>query len=213
MRLGIDEAGRGCVIGPMMFGAVLIDDAGEATLREIGVKDSKLLTPSQREALAPRIRAIAAHSEVVSVPPGELDCRSLGEITVTTIVEIARRVRPRVLVLDAPVPSRRIAAWVESFRHREGLEGVEIIAENRADVNHPVCGAASILAKTVRDAAIAELQASDPRPIGSGYPGDPATIAWLTSHARSDAGFPPSVRRKWETVRRLVAGAAQPRLF
>ena len=214
--LGIDEAGRGCVLGPMVYGACLIGEADESVLRELGARDSKKLSATKRATVRAAVEARALAWDVVRLEPAQLDGESLNELGSRTIVDLAVKHRPTVLVLDAPVPPRGIERWVASLTERleaRGVRGMEIVAENGADDRWPCCSAASLFAKTDRDAILAELEASAGARLGSGYPSDPKTRAWLQAVYDETGDFPPFVRRKWETVRRIVAAGRQGRLF
>jgi ribonuclease HII len=205
-RLGIDEAGRGCVLGPLVFGAVLTTASGEEALRHLGVRDSKELSPRRREDLRAAIPALALAVDTLAIPAVRLDEESLHHLGTIAILELARRHRPGVLVLDAPVPPAGIPTWVQRLRRglRDvGIESVEIVAENRADAVHPVVSAASIVAKTARDAALLDCAREVGVDLGSGYPGDERTRAFLRERWRRDGRFPAFVRTKWETVRRI----------
>lgn len=203
------------MLGPLVFGAFLVDAEAESTLYDLGARDSKKLTKSRRQALRAPLADAGAGWDVLEVSPADIDATSLGELGKRAIVELALKFRPDVLVLDAPVPPRGIPKFSEEIRSRlaaAGLE-VEVVAENGADDRHPCCSAASVFAKTCRDDRLAELAAAAGEQLGSGYPSDPVTQAWLrTVHSRT-GGFPPFVRTKWETVRRIVAEGAQQRLF
>jgi ribonuclease HII len=213
-RLGIDEAGRGCVLGPMVYGAALFPEEREPELAEWGIRDSKRLTAAKRNSLRAKIREEALGWAVRAIEPAELDRRSLHELGTEAVISLALELRPDVVVVDAPVPPSGIPKWRDKLYAslRLQLPGIVIVAENKADDRHPVCGAASILAKTARDEALAALQVEE-EAFGSGYPSDPRTKAWLADRWARDGAFPPFVRHKWETVRRIVATGAQGRLF
>lgn len=216
VRLGIDEAGRGCVLGPMVFGAVAVHDRDEPALRAMGVRDSKMLRPARREELRGRIERLAVAWRVLPVGPAELDAESLGEIGKRAFVTLAAELRPDVLVLDAPVPPGQIPRFAADIAARLvalGLHGIEIVAENKADVNHPCCSAASVIAKTTRDAALADIARQAGTDIGSGYPSDRRTRDYLAAVWRKDGAWPSWVRTKWDTARRVVASSSQPLLF
>ncbi len=215
-RLGIDEAGRGCVLGPMVFGAFLVEEEEEEGLRTLGARDSKKISAKKRVAMRPGLEEAAAAWRVVEVQPSTLDSESLGEITKRVIIDLAVELRPGVLVLDAPVPPKQIPRYRADLLERlagRGIREIEIVAENGADDTYPCCSAASILAKTSRDAALATIQEQAGEPIGSGYPSDPKTRAWLKRVWLRDGRWPGCVRTKWDTVRRVVAECEQPRLF
>lgn len=212
--LGIDEAGRGCVLGPMVFGAALADEAQQATLVREGVRDSKLLSDSRRRHLAPRLRALLQVAETRAIPPATLDGASLNALGTAMILTLAEAHRPDVLIVDAPVPPAGLPAYRRSLREglaARGLPDCELIAENEADRNHPLCAAASILAKVERDDILASIEGELGEPLGSGYPSDPATQQWLARTWSTHRAFPAFVRHKWDTVRRVRE--TQERLF
>ncbi len=218
-RLGIDEAGRGCVLGPMVFGACLVDATREKRLRTAGFRDSKKVPADKRvrlrdEALA-MSETILAH-RVVELSPAILDSKSLNVLGKEVIVDLAVELRPDILVLDAPVPPKQIPGYVEDITIRlsaRGVWGMVIVAENGADDTHPCCSAASIFAKVHRDAELRRIEAFEGEPLGSGYPGDPHTVAFLKKRWAENRAWPACVRTKWETARRIVAAEAQGSLF
>jgi ribonuclease HII len=202
----------------MVFGAFLSSEDGEDLLRGLGVRDSKKLSAKKRSALREVLPDLAEDFRIVPVAPSELDANSLNEIGKDVIVRLAVALQPDVLILDAPVPPAGIPAYRRQILQRLEAAGfdtsaLELIAENGADDTYPCCAAASILAKTHRDALLAQLQEEQGRPIGSGYPSDPKTVAFLEHLWRRDGAWPPFVRTKWQTARRIVAESTQGRLF
>ncbi len=216
LRLGIDEAGRGCVLGPMVFGACVIKEQDIERLRAIGTRDSKRLSAKRRQTLRAELEDIVVAWRTVDISARTIDQKSINDIGKDAIVDLVTELRPDVVVVDAPVPPRGIPAYrtqIERMLHERGAGSVRIIAENKADDTYPCCAAASIFAKTTRDERLAALAADSGFDLGSGYPGDPRTIAFLEQSWRREHGFPPWVRTKWETVRRIMAESAQGRLF
>jgi len=216
LRLGIDEAGRGCVLGPMIFGACLVREEDEAHLRAIGTRDSKRLSAKRRESLRRELEGLVVEWRTIAIGAEAIDSESLNELGKRAIVELVVELRPDVVVVDAPVPPRGIPAYAQDLHQRlvaHGAGHVKIVAENKADDNHPCCSAASIFAKTTRDLEISALSAQSGRNLGSGYPSDPRTRAFLEQTWQENQSFPPWVRTKWETVQRIVANSAQGRLF
>lgn len=205
MLAGVDEAGRGPVLGPLVVAAVLVESDG--LLRELGVKDSKQLSPARREEMAPRIREVARRVEVRVVEPAELNQRmpkeNLNQIEVEAFAELLRRVEPVEAVVDAcDVDAARFGRNVASRLERPCV----VRAEHEADARHPVVAAASIVAKVERDRLMALVSAEHEKygGCGSGYSSDPATKAflerWMATHKR----LPPCARKHWETAKRLV---------
>ena len=218
-RLGIDEAGRGCVLGPLVFGACLVKADEERRLKQAGFRDSKKLSAKKRVALrdeAVAMTDVVLEHRVVALPPKVLDGKSLNVLGKEVVVDLAVELRPDVLVLDAPVPPKQIPGYVEDIAERlarRGVEGIEIVAENGADDTHPCCSAASIFAKVHRDEELRRIEANEGVRLGSGYPGDPHTVAFLEQRWAENRAWPDCVRTKWETVRRIEARSAQQTMF
>jgi ribonuclease HII len=194
MKAGIDEAGKGCVIGPLVVAGVACES--EDYLRSIGVKDSKKLSQKKREELAEKIRRVA-RIEVIKIPADELDemmeCRTINEILKESYSEIIKRLKPEIALVDSPdVKPERLASQLRE------MTGVEVVAEHKADEKFPIVSSASIIAKVERDKEV-EILRRKYGDFGSGYASDPKTIAYLKQLKE----IPPFVRRKWKTVERL----------
>jgi len=177
---GCDEAGRGPVIGPLVMCAVQMSDDKMQQLVDIGVKDSKLLTPKKREALAPKIKEIVDAYEVLVVEPEEIDeaLRSphlnLNWLEAIKTAMILNKLQPEKAIVDCP--SNNIEAYhtyLGGFLKHE----MEIQLEHNAE-RYPIVAAASIIAKTTRDDLIEQLK-KEYGDFGSGYPSDPKTKAFL----------------------------------
>ena len=154
--------------------------------------------------------------ETVAIEPPALDAESLGLIGKRVIIDLAVRFRPDVLVLDAPVPPKQIPRYRDELYERleaAGVMGIEIVAENGADDTYMCCAAASIFAKTTRDARLRGIEDEVGIALGSGYPGDPKTTDFLRGHWTRERSWPSFVRTKWDTCRRIVAETAQGQLF
>ena len=206
---GVDEAGKGSVLGPMVIAAVGAED--ESVLYGLPVKDSKLLSAKQREALYPEIAA-RCHVATVIVPAVLIDTSRAG-ITMNECVARAhaaaiRKIRPATAYVDAcDVNAARYAEMVKSHLQQP----CTIISEHRADDRYRIVSAASIVAKVVRDAGIRRLS-DEYGAIGSGYPSDPVTIAYLSAYIRKHNAPPPFARRSWKTVEHLLGKKEQSRL-
>ncbi len=200
--LGIDEAGRGPVIGPLVLAGVLIDEARLDRLVQLGVKDSKQLRRSRRDALFPEVMTIARKSRLLTIPARKLD-GNLTQIELKGMAQLIRRLRPAAVYLDAPVPPRGIAHYVRALRSLVGDNALEIIAENKADEKYAVVSAASILAKVHRDQVIEQLR-SEYGDFGWGYPSERKTQQFLKHWYAKHGAFPECVRYRWNTVQRLI---------
>ena len=204
--LGADEAGKGPVIGSMFVAGVVIDEDRLFDLAALGVKDSKLLAPTRREALAIRIEKIALDRYVLEVRPEVIDelrkIMSMNEIMVRSFSKVLENLSADRAILDAAdVKAERFARRVKEV----SKTSMEVVAEHRADRNHPVVAAASILAKVRRDRSVREIEKAVGREIGSGYPSDPATIRFLESWVEEHGDLPSVARQSWKTAERIKA--------
>ena len=209
--LGIDEAGRGPVIGPLVLAGVLIDEEQSERLSHLGVKDSKRLSRSRRNALFPEITSVACEVKVLAIPPQELK-GNLTRIELEGMARLIRELNPTTVYLDAPVPPRAIASFVGALRALVGTSAREIIAENKADEKYPVVSAASIVAKVHRDQQIEQLREQYGN-FGWGYPSERKTEKFLEEWFDKHGTFPDCVRQRWRTVQRLIQNRIQQGFF
>jgi ribonuclease HII len=220
--LGIDEAGRGAVIGPLVVcGAVCtLDQADE--LVKIGAKDSKLYTPKGREKAAGLIREIVEDSHFVMFSPEQIDaavrCRQLNCLEATGMAEIINAVCPDVVYVDAVgriVPGLYISGpGIRNFRAllRELVgPGPELIIEHNADERYPIVSAASVLAKVTRDSLVRELHEKYGEEFGSGYT-DKKTKDFIVRYYREHRCFPEDMRMNWQTRRKILSLITQKHL-
>ncbi len=202
--VGVDEAGRGSFLGPLVVGAFAIDSDGVDGLRAAGVRDSKILTPAARTACYDRLRTLGTMRSI-SLDPATIDGavarHRLNDLEATAFGRILGGLHPDEARVDAcDADPARFGARVR----RAGGLTVPVRASHHADRDDPVVGAASIVAKVRRDRAIAALAARLGRPVGSGYPSDPETVAfvreWLAVHRQP----PRWLRRSWATMGRVM---------
>ena len=202
MILGVDEAGRGPVLGPLAVAAVMV--ASQDELAALGVADSKTLTAKRRGELKAAIRRCSA-SAVELVPPATIDRyvadNALNRLEAVDFARLIARLRPREAWLDTVGEPDHFAAVVGGLLPA-GLD-VAIVARPRADAEIPVVGAASILAKEAREAAMVRLRAEIGE-CGSGYPSDTRTRRFLKRYRVAHGAWPPGTRRSWKTLGRLV---------
>jgi ribonuclease HII len=199
--LGIDEAGRGCVIGPLVVAGVLISEGQLKVLRQLGVRDSKTLTRTRRAVLYGQIERVIKESFTVEIPPGALE-ENLTQVELKAMAQIISGSTADQVYLDLPVWSGAGKGFVRTLRSALGYRELDLIAENRADETYPVVSAASIIAKVTRDRAIERLhkQYGD---FGWGYPSEQKTRAFLSEYYTRHRRFPECARAKWQTLRNL----------
>jgi ribonuclease HII len=200
---GIDEAGRGALVGPLVIAGVSLDEPSLSELKLAGVKDSKKLSPARRERLAELIRERAKSTVVVEVSPHEIDMRekrlmNLNTLELLKMAQIAKKLSCPTIYVDAVDTNERRFGAALSNR----VPSVSFVSEHAADENYTVTGAASIIAKTVRDRRIRDLESSYGT-MGSGYPSDARTISFVRDYLLRNDDFPPFLRRSWKTVQRL----------
>jgi ribonuclease HII len=205
---GVDEAGKGAVLGPLVVAGVAC--RRKRDLSDLGVKDSKALSPARREVLAGEIRA-SFPVEVLQISPGEIDARgmTMNALMARSHARVISALHPAIAVVDAcDVVASRYGAMVSGHLDNP----CRIVSRHHADRHHPAVSAASIVAKVERDHAIGVLKVEYGE-IGSGYPSDPGTIRFLEGYIRQHGHPPPMARRSWETIRTLVTQAEQSSLL
>lgn len=218
--LGIDDAGRGPVIGPMVLAGCLIDDKFDNELKKLGVKDSKQLTQKRREFLAEKIKELAETFEIVFATPEEIDhtnkiginLNSLEAIKMAGVINKINKGYNKIKVI-VDCPSVGIEKWKDFLKTKiNNLSNLEVICEHKADVNHVSVSAASILAKCARESEMAKLKEKYGKEIGSGYCSDPLTTTFLKEHSQTygDKGI---FRKSWSTWKDACAAEKQEKLF
>ncbi len=188
-------------MGPLVVGAVYVED--DEALRELGVKDSKKLTPKRREALYDQIISVAEGYSIVTLSAEEIDARrakmSLNMVEMELFAEAVSRMPVTRVYVDCPDPNEEKFGNMLSVR----LNNTAVTARHKADDTYPVVSAASILAKVTRDRLIAEISEEFGENIGSGYPSDPVTIAFIEKHLKEKGCTPKHTRNSWDTVKNL----------
>ncbi|MDD5418012.1 MAG: ribonuclease HII [Candidatus Nanoarchaeia archaeon] len=207
---GLEEAGRGPVIGPMIVAGVLIDENDSEKLREIGVRDSKLLTRKSRENLAGKMQGIIKAHKILEISPNELDNENINMVTAKRMAEIINELNPDIAIIDCP--SNNINSFTSDVERFLTVSS-KIKAEHKADINHPVVSAASIFAKVNRDKWVSNFEKKNNVSVGSGYPHDPETINFLKMVLSNNQGIPSYVRKKWSTVSNMMNSKKQKKLF
>jgi ribonuclease HII len=202
---GIDEAGRGCVIGPLVIAGFLIKKENLPGLTRLGVKDSKLLSPRKREALSIEILRVAEKHHVEKLAPKEIDSvveslrklHKLNRLEAQTMAQIINMLKPDEVYVDAA------DVLEDRFKHhiQEGLTvKAKITSKHKADKIYPVVSAASIIAKVTRDNEIAALRATY-GDFGSGYLTDQKTMNFLKQWLQNHAEYPDCVRKSWKPAK------------
>lgn len=207
--LGMDEAGRGPVIGPMVFGIAGGNNNQLDVLRYNGVNDSKKLSSSTRDRFYKLISESLEIADTLVYSAKKItmmmETMSLNEIEVEGYRELLSQYvsRSDIVYLDAA------DAVADRFGKKvtDGLK-IRYVSEHKADSRYTIVGAASILAKVTRDKIIEELgkeyseKYPDIPPFRSGYPMD--ARKFLEEYYHQFRNFPPIVRTKWKSCKRIV---------
>ena len=213
---GCDEAGRGCVIGSMVIGIFAADSDWDSQLREMGVKDSKDISPARREVLAEKLRKIGKHV-LVRISAEELTELmtkgiSLNEIEAIKIADGLAVLQGELALkhnefskvfVDSPDPiPSKFEQRIRKYLKIKGADKIKFVCENKAENKFPCVAAASILAKVDRDSLLEEIKKKVGTNFGSGYSSDPVTAQYVREH-HADPILQPFLRHRWETVKRL----------
>ncbi len=213
---GVDDAGRGPVIGPLVIAGVIIEEEKLDRLRMLGVKDSKQLVASARTRLSKEIPSVVDDYHVVELAAEELDrtvnrapkFQRLNLLEAKAMAQVIEKLRPELAYVDSS------DTRTERFKNNilDCLSFTpRIVSEHKADINYPVVSAASIMAKVHRDSRIEEIK-KEYGEIGSGYANDALTVKFLRDYYSDHGDFPPIVRRSWKTLGNIVRDLTQSTL-
>ncbi|KAF8638318.1 hypothetical protein AX17_002338 [Amanita inopinata Kibby_2008] len=226
--LGVDEAGRGPVLGPLVYGVAYCPAAYAEQLEQLGFADSKTLTPESRASLLQTlssdpsnigwsVRVVspqAISSGMLRRPPVNLN-RQSQDATIHLIHQvITSGIQISEVYVDALGNTTTYEAYLSSL-----FPGINFTVTAKADAQFKIVGAASVAAKVTRDACIegwsfeeseTETEATWSKELGSGYPSDPKTQAWLKNNLEPTFGYPKLVRFSWTTVKLILDKHAHP---
>jgi ribonuclease HII len=215
---GIDEAGKGPVIGPMCVGGVLLDESASNVLKNLGVADSKRISPKKRELLAGQIEKYSRRVFILEVSASQIDelrkLMSMNEIMVLAFSKVLGQLHPDKAYVDAAdVNEKRFGIrLLEEYRkdHPEISPDLPVISKHQADAIYPVVSAASIVAKVRRDELIEEIKKDIGIDFGSGYPSDPKTKKFLADWYHKHDNLPEFVRHSWKTAENVIKRDKKP---
>ncbi len=212
--VGVDEAGRGPVLGPLVIAALAVKEENQKKLEWLGVKDSKLLSSEVREQLFDRIRELVEDFRVEMIEPDAIDLSlaesNLNWLEADTAARMVSEMKCDKVILDCPSPN--IPAYTNYFKAKlsDDIRGkVELVVEHKADFNHIVVGAASIVAKVIRDRQIDGIKSKIKIDFGSGYPSDPKTKEFLDKYYDQ---YPELFRKSWMSYKDALARKQQKSL-
>lgn len=201
--LGIDEAGRGSVLGPLVVGGFLTEQSRLNELSALGVRDSKLLSPNRREEIFDELQTVGERL-AIPIPPLQVDAAvARGELNLLEAKAFAQLVSmtdaKEVYVDACDVRPGRFGRRVKAFAGTPA----RIVSAHHADRDRPIVSAASIVAKVCRDRAVSRLRFRLESDFGSGYPSDARTQRFVKDHLSATVERVSWLRYSWATVERL----------
>ncbi|MBA2850222.1 ribonuclease HII [Methanococcus maripaludis] len=215
--VGLDEAGRGPVLGPMVIASVKIDEKNLYKLNDLELKDSKQLSKKKREELYIIINEMCDVEKIVIDPETidkQMEIINLNKIELGAFSKLSNhfiRENDNISIyIDACSSSEQ--SFSNQFKAKLINKNVEIIAEHKADENYKIVSAASIIAKVTRDRVIEEYKETFGE-IGSGYPSDPKTKKFLKDYVYENRTLPKIARKSWATSKNLLKEIEESKIF
>lgn len=199
---GVDDAGRGSLLGPLVIAGISIKKNQIRKLSNLGVKDSKKLTPVSREKLYPKILEITENHCVIRIYPNTIDRsvrkHKLNLLEAKTMAKVVSTLRSDVSYVDScDVNPKRFGNLISSLSSNRVIKSY-----HHADSRFVVVSAASIIAKVNRDKAISRLRKK--HNLGSGYPSDSKTINFVSDCIKHKKILPSFVRKSWKPVQIML---------
>ena len=203
---GVDEAGRGSVIGPLVVAGIGIKESKLSVFRKLCLRDSKTLSRKSRSSLFTRIIGIADYVCVCILTTNGIDesvgLRGLNKLEAEAMAAVINDIQPDNVYVDCcdvnPLRYKLLLETYIAFSRKYRLYSL-----HHADSINVVVSAASIVAKVIRDTEIYEIRKSY-KDIGSGYPSDRLTMKFIKDWV-SRFGEPPNfVRKSWRPVRLIL---------
>ena len=202
MICGVDEAGKGPVLGPLVVAAVAVKNAKE--IENLGIKDSKQLNATKRKELAKLIKERYDYAvEVIEAETVDKYRRQnkLNELNREAFERVISKLNPNVAYVDAAdVNEDRFGKQIK--KRLTNQKDTDVISMHKADAKIDVVAAASIIAKETRENEIRKLKGKI-GDFGSGYPSDERTIKFLKSFYADNGKWPTGTRKSWKTVERI----------
>lgn len=214
--VGIDEAGRGPVLGPLVMVALAVKEENVKKLEWMGVKDSKLLSSSVREEMFDQIREVVEDFRIEVIEPDAIDLSlkeeesNLNWLEAETSARLVSELNPDKIIVDCP--SINIQAYKDYFANKlsEAVKNkAELIVEHKADMNYIVVAAASVIAKVIRDRQIDKIKTELKIDFGSGYMSDKKTQDFLEKYHDK---YPELFRKRWKSYTNVLEKKQQSSL-
>ena len=199
---GIDDAGRGSMLGPLVIAGISLDKKNIKKLSKLGVKDSKKLSSCSREILYKKIIEVVDSYFITKIPPRSIDAsvkkHCLNNLEAKYMAKVVLKLNADTSYVDScDVNPKRFGNEISKLSDNH-----KIRSYHHADSRFVVVSAASILAKVTRDKAIVRLNKK--YELGSGYPSDSKTVNFLRKYFEKNQVMPVFVRKSWKPVQKIV---------
>ncbi len=199
---GVDDAGRGSMIGPLVIAGIRIEKKNISKLRKLGVRDSKKLSSKKRDLLYKEILKIVDSYHVIRIPPRTIDKyvfeHNLNHLEAKKMAEVISNLNPDLSYVDScDVNAARFGREISDLSKKSKVKSYHY-----ADSRFVVVSAASIIAKVSRDRSIMRLNKTSN--LGSGYPSDKKSVNYVKKIVSSKKPLPTSVRKSWKPVQKIL---------
>ena len=199
---GVDDAGRGSMIGPMVIAGISIEKKNIPKLRKLGVRDSKKLSPKKRELLYKEIIKLVDDYHVIRIPPRTIDKyvfeHNLNHLEAKKMAAVITHLKSEISYVDScDVNATRFGREISDLSNKS-----KVRSYHYADSRFVVVSAASIIAKVSRDRSISRLNKN--YQFGSGYPSDKKSVNFVKKLVSTKKPLPSSVRKSWKPVQKIL---------
>ncbi len=199
---GVDDAGRGSMIGPMVIAGISIEKKNINKLRKLGVRDSKKLSPKKRDFLYKEIIKLVDDYHVIRIPPKTIDAHvfkhNLNHLEAKKMADVIIYLQSEISYVDScDVNATRFGREISDLSNKSKVKSY-----HHADSRFVVVSAASIIAKVSRDRSIIRLNKISK--FGSGYPSDKKSVNFVKKLVSAKKPLPSSVRKSWKPVQKIL---------
>ena len=199
---GVDDAGRGSMLGPLVIAGISLNKTKLRKLSDLGVKDSKKLSPKSREDLYKKIIALVDDYYIARISPKSIDAsvikHNLNHLEAKYMAKVISKLNPETSYVDScDVNPKRFGKEISQLSNNKKIKSY-----HHADSKFVVVSAASIIAKVSRDRSIIRLRKN--HKVGSGYPSDSTTVNFVKSYYKTHKTLPTFVRKSWKPIQLIL---------
>ena len=202
---GIDEAGRGSVLGPLVIAGISFDSIKIEKLKEMSILDSKKTSPKKRIVLFEEILNLCESIFICKINCSTIDkfvnTNNLNKLESKFMTIVADNLHANKIIVDScdVNPSR----FQQEIKKNLINKDISIYSFHKADLDNIIVSCASIIAKVTRDNEIVKIQKSLGKDVGSGYPSDPKTIRFIHNEINVK-GSKNYIRFSWKPVKQII---------